>query len=117
MPNKTCQKCKIEKNEKEFYYKKNEKRYNSWCKKCLYEFQKKRWIKRKKEAVELLGGKCCKCGYNKKMSALHFHHLDSEEKEFSWDKMRLKSWDKVLKELKKCILVCANCHAETHSKE
>ena len=29
------------------------------------------------------GGKCEKCGYNKYLGALEFHHLNSEEKDFT----------------------------------
>ena len=36
----------------------------------------------KKQAVKLLGGKCCICGYDKCIDALEFHHKDSSIKEF-----------------------------------
>lgn len=42
---------------------------------------KSRRIVNKKKAVNLLGGGCNHCGYNKSMYALEFHHLDSTEKE------------------------------------
>ena len=48
------------------------------------------------------------------MNALCFHHVeDKKEAEIS----RLKTVPKVLKEIKKCIVVCANCHAEIHENE
>jgi hypothetical protein len=65
-------------------------------------------------AIKLLGGECSKCGYNKNYAALQFHHLDPSEKEFNWGKLRLRSWNSILKELSKCQLLCANCHVETH---
>lgn len=37
----------------------------------------------KERLVEIFGGKCQVCGYNKAISALEFHHLNPEEKEFS----------------------------------
>lgn len=69
---------------------------------------------RKREFIELRGGCCCKCGYNKNFAALHFHHLD--EKNFSLDIRTIgnSSKEKLLKELELCILICANCHAELH---
>ena len=70
----------------------------------------------KKKAVEYAGGKCQKCGYFKYTGALQFHHLDSTKKDFelSMRKMGI-SWEKITKEIDKCILLCANCHAETHA--
>lgn len=47
--------------------------------------------------------------------AMHFHHRDGEMKDVSWTKLRLRSWDKIVLELDKCDLVCANCHAIIHS--
>lgn len=67
-------------------------------------------------AVEHLGGKCSKCGYNKSIRALQFHHLDPKEKEFGISAGTLRSWEKTEKELSKCVLLCANCHAEEHER-
>lgn len=47
------------------------------------------------------------------MRALGFHHIQKEDKEFSISR-RIRSWARVKKELKKCILVCSNCHSEIH---
>jgi hypothetical protein len=67
----------------------------------------------KQKAVELLGNKCCRCGYNKCLRALHFHHIDPSSKDFGIaDKGATRAWNKVEAELSKCILLCANCHAE-----
>lgn len=67
---------------------------------------------RKIKAVEYKGGKCSKCGYDKCLGALQFHHVNPSEKEFSIGGAHCVSWERVLKELDKCILVCANCHVE-----
>lgn len=64
--------------------------------------------------VDYKGGSCCVCGYNKSNAALQFHHLDPNEKEFQLTKSVTLSFDKAKIELDKCILVCANCHAEIH---
>lgn len=77
----------------------------------------KRRQKIKEMSVEYKGGSCQKCGYNKSLSALEFHHLDPNEKDFSLSKGgHCSSWEKVKKELDKCILVCANCHREIHDE-
>lgn len=112
---KTCCKCKIEKDESEFYYKKSENRYESMCKSCLHSYQINRWIQRKKEAITYKGGCCSICGYDKYYGALEFHHTDPNTKEFDWSKLRLHSLNRIKTELDKCILVCSNCHRELHS--
>lgn len=63
------------------------------------------------------GGKCERCGYNKCLAALEFHHLNPADKEFSISNNGLPSFEKAQKEANKCILLCANCHREEHNKE
>ena len=70
----------------------------------------------KERAVQHMGGCCSRCGYDASPSALEFHHIIPAEKEYAWDEMRKMAWSKVLEELEKCILVCANCHREVHDE-
>ena len=70
----------------------------------------------KKEAVKRHGGKCERCGYNKCIDALQFHHKDANKKEFGLANGITHSWEEYLAESMKCELLCANCHAEEHSK-
>lgn len=44
----------------------------------------------KEKCVEYMGGKCKICGYNKCNSALEFHHLDPNNKEFQISSRNLK---------------------------
>ncbi len=46
----------------------------------------------KKQAVKLLGGKCSRCGYNKCIEALEFHHEDPRIKEFKLGSGNSMSW-------------------------
>lgn len=80
-----------------------------------YTAQQERGLIRKKELVKLLGGSC-KCGYNKNLAALEFHHIDPTTKSFNLDLRKLSnsSLEDCLKEVKKCKLLCANCHREEH---
>lgn len=71
-------------------------------------------IKRKKQIIYVMGGKCQLCGYDKCISALELHHLNPVEKEFNFAKQKNKAWEDLQGELKKCILVCSNCHREIH---
>lgn len=73
----------------------------------------------KKQLVKYKGGKCEKCGYDKCIAALQFHHINPEEKDFE---LSIKynngqnNLDSLYKEADKCQLLCANCHAEEHYK-
>jgi hypothetical protein len=109
---KVCSKCKETKDDSEFYIKRSENRHYSMCKSCYNEYVVARWIKRKKDAIQYLGGECSHCGFKGHYSVFHFHHL--YDKDYNWTKLRLRSWKDILTELDKCILLCANCHAIEH---
>ena len=115
METKKCVRCEKIKSIEDFQIKRTENRRNSWCKACVYWYQSSRLKDRKRKALELLGKKCQICGYNKNMSALDFHHLDPSKKEYGWSQFKKYKWENVIKELKKCIILCKNCHAEIHS--
>ena len=72
----------------------------------------------KKSIILKKGGKCEKCGYEKNLAALCFHHKDPKEKERELGLSSLlvgkKSQEKIKKEIKKCLLLCSNCHMEIH---
>ena len=67
--------------------------------------------------VDAMGGKCQCCGYNTCKEALAFHHIDPAHKDVAFGTIRAnpQSWEVLVKELKKCILVCHNCHSEIHA--
>lgn len=81
-----------------------------------YISQQERGIERKKKLIEIKGGCCIDCGYKKNISALEFHHLNPEDKLFGIDIRKCSNlqWDKLVEEVKKCVLLCANCHRERH---
>ena len=67
--------------------------------------------------MNIKGGCCIRCGYDKYQGALEFHHLNPKEKDFNPSHLRkYKFDDRVKSELDKCILVCANCHREVHNE-
>lgn len=71
-------------------------------------------VRTKDRIVESMGGKCVCCGYNKHTSALELHHLNPSNKMFSFGGIRArpKSWDSIVQELRKCVMVCCLCHRE-----
>lgn len=78
----------------------------------------KDWRKRTKERmVKSMGGSCQCCSYDKCNQALELHHLDPNKKELSFGSVMANPtrWDSVVIELRKCILVCSNCHKEIHA--
>lgn len=70
--------------------------------------------KRKLDLIKVLGGKCQICGFDLFPSALEFHHENPEEKEYSLSNRTL-TLEQDLKEIKKCFLLCANCHRGVHN--
>lgn len=71
--------------------------------------------RRKENLIKVCGDKCNICGYNRSKSALEFHHIKPEEKEYGISsKGTCHNLEKDLKEIQKCILLCANCHREVH---
>jgi len=76
----------------------------------------------KGKVVILIGGKCkgCHLKYNGKNACVfQFHHKDPSKKKFVINTRTLinYSWKKILKELKKCELLCANCHFIKENEE
>lgn len=122
MDKKQCPKCgETKPNTKEYFYVRPDRngKTQSYCKVCNHQNTLDRQRKFKKKLVDIKGCECVKCGYNKSNAALHFHHVNPEEKDFNFAKYRNTSFeknkDKILAELDKCILVCSNCHAEIHA--
>lgn len=73
--------------------------------------------RRQKEQTEWiysLKKECLICGENEPV-CLDFHHKDPNEKDFTIGKHRNKSKENLLKEIEKCVCVCANCHRKIHA--
>jgi transposase-like protein len=83
------------------------------CLKCRSEAvaQWRRNVKRR--LVERAGGQCSICGYDGYQGALQFHHVDPTTKCFVVSRRgNTRSLAELQAEADKCILLCANCHAE-----
>jgi hypothetical protein len=77
----------------------------------------KRWRHNcKNRIIAAMGGKCCACEYDKCQSALALHHLDPSQKDIGFGAIRAnpQNWESIVRELRKCVLVCHNCHSEIH---
>lgn len=94
----------------------NEGRFK--CRKCRVDSVTQKRKNIKKKLVEYKGGKCEKCGYDKYVEALDFHHLDPTNKTFNINAGNLHfSMEKLKNEADKCILLCCRCHRELHAEE
>jgi len=93
-------------------FKDYQKRGRTRCGSCNTKIRR---FRAKAAAIEYLGSKCKKCGWQGNQAAIQFHHKDSKEKDFIIGNVANKSWDSIKKEMEKCILLCANCHAIEHS--
>lgn len=77
-------------------------------------------MKNKIRAINYLGGRCTRCGFNHP-SALQFHHREPSTKLFSITSKELSTPKKrpwatsIIPELDKCDLLCSNCHFVEHA--
>ena len=111
---KKCGKCKKIKNDFEFPHNKCTKTgLYSYCRVCESQIKKLEHQKEVQIFHKLKINGCAICGYNKCFDALDFHHSNPENKKFQISSIKLNKKD-FIEELNKCILLCANCHRETH---
>ena len=109
----------------------NEEKYKLRCsryyranKKIELEKARKRYEEFTSYIASLKDGKSCIiCGYNKEPQILHYHHRDPFQKNFdisdsiSNKKLIKENPEVLLEEIKKCDLLCPNCHYELHYNE
>jgi len=64
--------------------------------------------------IQMFGGKCSACGYDRCKQVLAFHHKDRNTKRFSLSSSNLRgrTWKEIVDEAGKCVLLCSNCHIE-----
>lgn len=99
-----CFRCLIDKENTLFHKHKGKKNgLSDWCIKC----EKSEMINFKLEMKKQLGGICNHCGMND-LKLLQFDHLENHEKSFNISQSRNKK--EITEEVKKCQLLCPNCH-------
>lgn len=125
-----CNKCNKDKSEYEFPFKnKALNKRATICKECQrayklehYYNNKKAHYERNKKTEQRIAEyinaykrshPCLICGEDA-IECLDFHHLGNKELEVS--KLRKKgSLNKVINEISKCVVLCANCHRKVHA--
>jgi len=82
------------------------------CAKCSAEAVSRRRRTVKRILVEEAGGRCLLCGFDEHPAALQFHHRVPGDKCFNLSSKGLTKGLAILRaEARKCVLLCANCHA------
>lgn len=77
-------------------------------------YQRKKREERRKRINEILGNKCAICGSTEQLVC---DHIDPQTKSFNICDKITANWDILLEELKKCQLLCFNCHVEKTAVE
>lgn len=97
--------------------KRKNNKLSPYCIQCESKRKKKQLISFKKQCLEYKNQYCCtKCGYDKNITALDFHHREKSEKDFTISSSKkLQITQEIKDELDKCDVVCSNCHREIHS--
>ncbi len=85
------------------------------CRQCRSESVVRRRRKVKEALVKGAGGRCQICGYDRCQAALEFHHVDPQTKQFGLARCGAHSFEKLRLEVRKCVLLCSNCHAEVEA--
>ena len=90
--------------------------WNRASKKAKANDNLKKMRRRKKriiEAIQILRGKCQSCGaFNPEF--LQVHHKDPSKKLFNAGQYHSVSYRRFLAEIKKCGLLCSQCHTQLH---
>jgi len=113
--------------------KRNPDGYQRECKACkkirdadYYKRNPEVYLKHNKQHRETLrqnlieyktGLKCEICNESRPWCLAFHHHNNDKDDAISQLVSRMCSWDRVLKEIEKCTVVCHNCHADIHHKE
>jgi predicted HNH restriction endonuclease len=71
----------------------------------------------KRKAVQHMGSKCAVCFQIFPDCCYDFHHKDPTQINDVPSSVLHCSWARILAELEKCMMVCANCHRIIHSKD
>lgn len=90
----------------------------SKCKNCAKLYQRKQRKKKWEQAFYYAGGQCEHCGISNedRPEIYDFHHKNPEEKEYQLADLLMCKWERVKKEIDKCILLCSNCHKTEHKR-
>lgn len=91
---------------------------NNWFKETILKNKTKRRNIRRKLICDIkISAWCVDCGYNLNAAALQFDHLGDKNADISVMVSDMRPLTKILEEIEKCEVRCANCHAIKTSKQ
>lgn len=79
-----------------------------------YEALKKWRNSTKQMLMDCLGSRCNKCGYERYVGAMDFHHTENKSDSISSMLRNLRKTVDIIDEAKNCVLLCKVCHHELH---
>ena len=85
------------------------------CRKCRVDAVARRRTRMRDLLIAEAGGACAICGFAEHPAALQFHHVTPEQKSFTIRNGDTRSLERMRAEVRKCILLCANCHAQVEA--
>lgn len=85
------------------------------CRKCRVDAVVRRRARVRTMLIAEAGGACVICGFDAHPSALQFHHVDPGQKSFTIRNGDTRSLERMREEARKCVLLCANCHAQVEA--
>jgi len=88
------------------------------CKACTASKWKALRIERSQKLFKMHNSECkdCKMTHDN-ISFFDFHHLDPSTKKYEVKTMICSSWNRVLEEAEKCVMLCPNCHRIRHLED
>ncbi len=131
---KVCTICHINKDVSNFHKGSGNRVYQSYCKDCRKIYDAERHKKNRVERYQQIKNlrkerkiwwvefksslNCKECGENHP-AALQFHHINPKEKDFALAESIGRGWskEKIMREVDKCDVLCANCHLKFHWNE
>jgi hypothetical protein len=85
------------------------------CRKCRVDAVVRRRARVRSMLIAEAGGACAICGFDGHPAALQFHHVDPGQKSFTIRNGDTRSLERMRREANKCLLLCANCHAQVEA--
>ena len=102
-----CKTCQKETNAR--YFQENKEKF--------YTLNKAKRIQNSQRLIEYKSSLSCSvCGESRHW-CLDFHHINDDKDKAVSDMVGTHSWESIVNEINKCIVVCRNCHADIHYHE